>query len=106
GDDDLAIGVVTTDAVELLFVDAGDGALTLDAAPAPALTPVLADSIRSFRLAAGNLDRDRGEELAVVLNEQAAAEDGGVAQYAIFDDATSGRGELKADRVEVIAGGV
>lgn len=51
----------------------------------------------SVEMAAGALDYDSPDELAVIVNEN-ASNDGNIATYWIYDDATTGFNELEDDR--------
>lgn len=67
-------------------------------------TGTLSTSIKS-----GNLDNDRSEELAVVVNEGgggAGNPSGGLAHYAVFDDAASGFAELRSEILRIEANNI
>ncbi len=51
-------------------------------------------STLSVELAAGNIDRDAGDELVVVFNQMDLPQRSGIASYWVFDDEKAGFAEL------------
>lgn len=96
GDTDAAIGIATAAGGEVVFLEARGGGLALTG-ESLALTPVLSGALHHFALAAGNLDYDLGEELAIVFNERLSSE--GRSQHVILDDVARGRMELSSGPV-------
>ncbi len=93
--------------LEPLEVD-GSGHWSLDAAATITLPQRAAGSLLYVRMAAGNLDYDNGEELAVVVNEAVGSSSSttGLATYYVFDDAGNGRSELSHGTVQASVPGV
>lgn len=85
---------------QLLFLSKTNGAYQIDAALTKTLARTLAGSAMSFRLASGNLDYDRADELALVVNEYLPSTNSGVANYYVYDDANHGFQLLKSGVVQ------
>ncbi len=107
GNDEIAIAVATSTDAQLFVVDvdaAGRFAVVDGSTRTlPRLTTVGSASVE---LAAGNIDRDNGEEIAAVLNEYDSTQRTGVSTYAIVDDAGASFASLVSGGVlRVIDGG-
>jgi hypothetical protein len=90
GRDDAVVAVGTASSVQLVFLANAGGQLGASG-KVVTLTPVSAAPALEVSLAAGNLDNDAPEELAVVMNEsfQAGGADSGTSRYWVYDDATT-----------------
>ena len=86
GEDELVLGVAGTAGgrVAVIDVDAAGRFAVLD--NSTITFPVVAGGAGSIELAAGNLDRDRGDEIAIVFNEDG---NGGASSYTVLDDASA-----------------
>lgn len=108
GRSDAVVAVSTASDVQLVFLSSVGGALQLSGRTIT-LTPVSSATALEVSLAAGNLDNDAPDELAVVLNESfqaAGGGDSGVSRYWVYDDATTGFAVRKqAQPVSATAGG-
>lgn len=104
----LLVAVSYDDGVDLVPIVDSSGGYGLDEAGTTSLPQELADSTMYVRLAAGQLDYDNGIELAVVVNEAAgdASATTGLATLYVFDDASAGRAQLKAQSVQANVAGV
>ncbi|MBK9030323.1 MAG: VCBS repeat-containing protein [Myxococcales bacterium] len=106
GDDELALAVASRTAAQVVLVDRAADGVGLVAGAAHALAPVLAASALSTELASGNLDRDGGDELVIVLNEYGGGDGHDVSRYDILDDAGHGHAVLAAaEAIRVTDGG-
>ncbi len=97
GDADLAIGIGLGDRAELHVLMNDSGRFDFDARASMEFTPDMAGAELSLEPATGNIDRDNGIELVVVLNEYAAVSQTGQARYWVFDDAGTGYAALKSN---------
>ncbi|MEX2501063.1 MAG: hypothetical protein WD336_01695 [Trueperaceae bacterium] len=106
GTAELLAAISYDDRVELAPIHASGGGWSLGSATV--LMQEVDGSRLYVRLAAGNLDYDNAEELAVVVNEVAgsSASLSGLATYHLFDDANAGRAELASGSVQANVGGV
>lgn len=99
GQADIVLAVAFTDHAELQFLKAAPGGMyQVDTSLTKTLTPTNTSSSMYFRLAAGNLDYDRADELAVVFDEFSGQT--GAANYYVYDDASTGFALLKSGPVE------
>ncbi len=106
GTSDIVIATAYADHGELLFLEKASGTYQIDTSATKTFTPTISGSAMYFRIASGNLDYDRSDELAVVVDEFASSGPSGAASYHIFDDAASGFAELKSGTVQGSDGGV
>jgi hypothetical protein len=107
GSADVVVAVGTAADVQLVFLAEASGTMALTGKTIT-LTPVTASPALEVGLAAGNLDHDRAQELAVVVNErfQAGASDSGTSRYWVYDDARTGfAARRQAQRVSATVGG-
>ncbi len=107
GADEIALGVATATAAHVFVVDVdAAGRFAVVDAATRVMPRVMTTGGASVELAAGNIDRDGGEEIAAVLNEHDSVQDVGVTAYAIVDDASGGYAALVENGlVRVVDGG-
>jgi hypothetical protein len=105
GDADLALGISRSATVELRVLINENGQFAFDDRAAMTFAPGIAGAELSVELAAGNIDRDNGNELVVVLNEFDFFNNTGQARYWVFDDARSAYATLAGDRLVSAADG-
>lgn len=105
GTSQIAIATAYADHGSLLFLKGASANYQVDASATKTFTPSISGSAMYFRLASGNLDYDRSDELAVVVDEFASGPTGAAA-YHVFDDASTGFKELKSGTVQGSDGGV
>lgn len=99
GKQELAIAAVRASETQILFVD--DAATTFSVIAAQTKhIPRPAGAATHYRLAAGNLDYDGGDELAIVKNEAVNWNGGDAnAAYFVWDDQSTGFAELASGDV-------
>jgi hypothetical protein len=95
GDDELAIAAASGSEVTVILAERDASGRIAAIADTARQLAVVAGGAVSTELAAGNLDRDAGDELVVVVNES-GTDGGAVSRYRVFDDAAAGFGELTA----------
>lgn len=111
GQADVVLAVAFSDHAELQFLNKQpDGTYAIDTSLTKTLTPTIANSNIYFRLAAGNLDYDRADELAVVVNETkndsgTGLPEKGAANYYVYDDAKRGFALLKKGTIKASVNG-
>ncbi|WP_455207237.1 FG-GAP repeat domain-containing protein [Kaarinaea lacus] len=101
---DAVLALTTGDTARLLFLHNDSSVLSLSGQQVELLAVRAADNLQ-LAVSAGNIDYDREDELAVVLNEfyQAASganRDSGFARYYVFDDGNHDYAELASNTVE------
>lgn len=97
GDADLALGVSLGATAELHVLINDEGQFTFDDSATMVFTPEIVDAELSLELAAGNIDRDNGNELVAVFNEYDGSNNTGQARYWVFDDANAAYAPLASD---------
>ncbi len=103
GAEDIVIGLGLGETAQLLFAQSSAGDLVIDGSATKFFSASTSGWTLGFSMATGNLDYDRGKELAVVLNES-GPNDGGVARYFIYDSADTVYAELDSAVVQGIDG--
>jgi hypothetical protein len=89
GKDELVLAVTSAVAAHLFVVEVDDmGRFAIIEAASKILPRITSSGGASVELATGNIDRDNGEEIVVVLNEPDTT------SYAIIDDASAGFADL------------
>lgn len=97
GDADLAVGVSLGATAELHVLINDGGQFTFDDSATMEFTPDIVGAELSLELAAGNIDRDNGNELVAVLNEYDASNTTGQARYWVIDDARAAYAMVAGD---------
>jgi len=104
GTDELTVAISYSDHVDLIPITGSGAGASLDNAHKITLPQKVGGSTLYVRMAAGNLDYDNAQELAVVVNEAFSSTSGlqGLATYTVFDDANHdlaviGSGPVQAD---------
>lgn len=107
GKDEIALGISGSDSASVVILRPGaDGVLTPVAGSEKTFAKTLPTGTLSLELAAGNIDRDLGDELVVVLNQMDLPARSGVSSYWMIDDETSAFAELKKNAlINVVDGG-
>lgn len=103
GDDELAVALATSEGAQLWWLERGDDGALAVAPERLDLPQVLPGSTVKVALAAGNLDYDPADELALLVNEQRSqpnAPTQGMARYHALDDANHGFAEVASAEVE------
>lgn len=98
GDADLAFGICTNNTSEQRILSNNGGTFEPLNSATRVFVPNIVGSELSLELASGNLDRDNGHELVVVLNEFDGANFTGTAHYWVFDDAKTGFVQLAGNQ--------
>lgn len=104
----LVVALSYDDRVELTPITASGSSYALDNDAAITLEQKVAGSMMYVRLASGQLDYDNAQELAVVVNEVSGSSGNysGLANLYVFDDANSGRANLKQQSIQANVNGI
>ncbi len=102
---EIIISVAQPGMAQIMVVDLLDGRLGVDPATQKTLNISSPDNRAYVEIITGNIDYDRGEEYAIILNER-VDELTGFSQYFIFDDAATGYMQLRTGLVQAIVDGV
>lgn len=104
GDADVVIALGRADGVDIAFLDGPSGGWSIDASRTKSIDAISGGSQMWVEMAAGNLDYDNPEELAIVVNE--LVDTTGNARWFAFDDGVAGLGELESGNVQGTDGGL
>lgn len=107
GKDEIALGISTADGASVVVLrPAQDGSFSAVDGSEKTFEKTLPTGTLSLELAAGNIDRDLGDELVVVFNQMDLPARSGISSYWVIDDGKAGFTELKKNAsINVVDGG-